>query len=518
MASSVARPDDSIFAGVDLHEHLHLPERFRSMRLQQSVMAQRILDSALDCRASVHAAPTGTGKTLAYVGAAVAGNLRCCVLTATKALQDQIVGDFGRLCLDVRGAGNFRCAKLNASCAVGRRMKCADSYCPYRAQLSRIPQHSGVVATNYAWWISARKAGINTGHFHLLVLDEAHQAVDIVTAFSGARIDADTAVLLSGAANCPHPKPDASSLLMWTESVTPHARRFLETAVRNHDLRRMDKFCEVIDALEAAPELLGRPGTLVNTDNGRILIAPIWPAANAQALLFAGIPSVAVVSATINREICRLLGMELGDYSFYEYDSEFPAEYGPVYLLDVARLSYRTERSEIGKVYDAALDLCKRHERQKGIVHCGSYARASEFCELARRELPHAVFSHTRAEGSSKAVAAHKEHSGPALLISPSVGTGVDFPDEQAEFQILLKTPYPDMKDPIVAARCRKMSHYPAIIAAQALVQISGRGLRHREDRCVTYVLDGNARVLFEQRPGLFPLWFRRRVRCQEDW
>src|SRR5213082_1687784 len=55
-------------------------------------MAQAVADAIAECRHLVVQAGTGTGKTLAYLVPAILSGRRTVVATATKALQDQLVG------------------------------------------------------------------------------------------------------------------------------------------------------------------------------------------------------------------------------------------------------------------------------------------------------------------------------------------------------------------------------------------------------------------------------------------
>jgi ATP-dependent DNA helicase DinG len=61
-------------------------------RLGQRQMAQAVADAIANKRHLVVQAGTGTGKTLAYLVPAILSGVRCVVATATKALQDQLVG------------------------------------------------------------------------------------------------------------------------------------------------------------------------------------------------------------------------------------------------------------------------------------------------------------------------------------------------------------------------------------------------------------------------------------------
>ena len=58
--------------------------------------------------------PTGFGKSLTYMAAAMIAEGRTVVLTSTKGLQTQLIEEFGSMdeVVDVRGRGNYTC-RLN---------------------------------------------------------------------------------------------------------------------------------------------------------------------------------------------------------------------------------------------------------------------------------------------------------------------------------------------------------------------------------------------------------------------
>jgi Rad3-related DNA helicase len=103
-----------------------------------------------------------------------------------------------------------------------------------------------------------------------------------------------------------------------------------------------------------------------------------------------------------------------------------------------------------------------------------------------------------------------------AVLVSPSVTTGYDFPFGDCEYQIVCKVPFPDSRDPITAARTLVDPRYPSHLAMQALVQMVGRGMRAPTDQCETFIVDAHAHWFLSKHADLAPKWFRRAVRRLE--
>ena len=71
---------------------LGLPEKFQTFRPGQEESALKIVGS--DKRFTLLDAPTGSGKSLMYMTAAMLAGGRSLVLVGTKGLQSQILDDF----------------------------------------------------------------------------------------------------------------------------------------------------------------------------------------------------------------------------------------------------------------------------------------------------------------------------------------------------------------------------------------------------------------------------------------
>src|SRR3972149_5061125 len=135
-----------------------LPSKFREWRKGQDRALKDLLYSSK--RFDMLTTPTGSGKSATYMGvAAVDEDRRVCVMTATRALQDQLFTDFSSMGLvDMRGRQNYACAidevtAAEAVCTVGKYcefMKVAG--CDFYDQ-RRLAAASRVVVTHYPYWL-----------------------------------------------------------------------------------------------------------------------------------------------------------------------------------------------------------------------------------------------------------------------------------------------------------------------------------------------------------------------------
>jgi Rad3-related DNA helicase len=507
------QPAESFFSDINPNKRYQL-RIADTVRPAQAAMADHILLDGLGV--TVHSAPTGTGKTLGYLLPSFETGSRTIVLTATKALQDQILDDFQGRFADLRGGRNFECVNIpGATCDIGHKAGCPQhnftvSYtlCPYMQQF----RTAGVLrfaVTNYAMWFALRRVEHPIiQNYQTVVCDEAHALVDLLTQADTAEFRDEDAEWLK----LPFPKPELKAWRNWAQKVEPVLAMYEDSAKHLHSVRmasRCDRVRRAVDALSRIPE---KPKEhVIYSSGGCTIISPVWPKQSWERY-FSGIPSVVLASATITREICSFLGFRPGRYRYWEYDSGFPPKNAPVYVYSEPVLKHGMDPALLEKVLEKAVRIAGRYP-QRGIVFTGSYERAKAFMETWARcgDPTRAVFTHANSSDLPAAIEAFKQTEG-AVLVSPSISTGYDFPDDLCRFVIVIKAPYPDMSNLIVQARMNRSQTYMDAQMALTLIQVCGRGVRHEHDLCDSYILDGAVARTLRSRPGVFPEWFRRRI------
>jgi ATP-dependent DNA helicase DinG len=103
----------------------------------------------------------------------------------------------------------------------------------------------------------------------------------------------------------------------------------------------------------------------------------------------------------------------------------------------------------------------------------------------------------------------------PAVLVSPSVTTGWDFPQEECEYIVVGKVPYPDTRGALIQARMADNRNWAAQLAMETLVQETGRGTRSADDKCQVLVIDDAWRWWWPKYKHFAPAWFQERVSGQ---
>lgn len=519
---------DPLFTPADLG----LPSsRFPSYRPGQ-------LETVMDLAASPHrfnllSAPTGAGKTAIYMSVpALLGDgsypARTLVLTGTKTLQHQIYGDFRRpptRASDIYGHSNYPCAEPRKGARErydpDRCSAPSPDRCSYKVSCS-IAANSRFVIGNYAHWItlSLYSNPILLGAFDLLVLDEAHTALDWVTNMLSVRLSRYHVRDLIDR-RLPPLSSTHDEWLGWGR----------EALVATQE--RLSEVQEAVSSGSSLPSGLGLSSTqylvrqltglandlkrLVATENDETrwvvqedgdeqTYSPVWPHEYTERHLFRAIPHVILASANIRPGDCKDLGIDAERAGYFEGRSIFDARRRPLIWLDMrpkVRVDSRATDTELLTAVRRIDQVISGRLDRKGVVHTRSY-RLAKFL-LANTRHARLMLSHTSRD-AKQVIAKFKEASAPSILVSPAVEEGHDFPGDECRYQVLMKVPFLYAGDPLTKARTETDPGFSMRVTARDLIQMTGRGMRAADDWCENFIVDDHWRW-FRKEAGLFPKW-----------
>ena len=512
------------------------PAKFSEWRDGQDSLFWDVLDCKK--RFSIHNAPVGCGKSLAYVTAALAEGKRTAFLTESKGLQDQLIGDFGAVGLfDMRGLSNYTCRALTEGglletlwqkrwgrptcdvgpCTAGIRCDLKNEGCDYFDDYRKACS-SKLVCTNYAYWIAIHRYGQGLGKFDLLILDEAHAADSQLSAAMSVEFTEKDFKALKSA----RPK-SASAIQVWRMWGREQLRRiqgklefFTEGArigqtigpegvlalIQDTDLpdaselkqwKRLETKCQTLS--EAQDDWIVE----LNDFNGSVRFAPVWVRNYSESALFRSISRVVMMSATVRPKITDLLNIPAQHAEFREYPSTFPVERRPIYWIPTVRMNYEMSQEDL-RTWAVRIDniIAKRLDR-KGIVHTVSYERQQYL--LAHSRFRHLMYANTTSN-TRDVVQSFRNADAPAILVSPSVGTGFDFAFDQARYQVISKIPFRDARGAILKAQVKDDPDYLNYLTAQDLIQMYGRPNRDPKDFSETFILDNNVEWFLKDYAG----------------
>jgi len=448
------------------------------------------------------------------MGAARIRRKRTLILTATKALQQQLLTDFPELNLGyIAGRNSYQCLRDKrlacdcGPCTLGLQCQYKDNDCPYSVAIARA-RDCDIVVANYHYW-SQCQASDNSplGKFEAIYCDEAHQINSIFERM--ACVEVPVTVLKE----CDIPVNGGLS------------RKGAEKLARSLDRRlavlsRYAKDCYTLDRARTISKLTRlRDSTRViyrasvfksfRTNGTVTLYSPSLEKDLVQEALFPKGVVKGLFSANLTPKHLEEAGAE--DYIWREFPSLFPPENNEVLYLPTTRLSRYSLFLDANKLTEQIDRIIEARGNEKGIIHTTSYKLQNLIVERSRyRER---LFYNRWGSRAQEIVEVFKRAEAPAVLVSPSVSQGHNFPHDQCHYQIIAKLPFPNLGDPLIQYKSRQDKDYIHWITMQNLVQSVGRGVRTETDRCTTYILDDVVEKWFENYSDFAPNWFAKRIK-----
>jgi ATP-dependent DNA helicase DinG len=493
---------DSIFDLISPAD-LGLPKKFSNYRLQQREALNWLTE---DCTHELSTAcmPTGIGKSALAVSLARHLGAKGVYLVATKALQQQVFNEFSSMGImaDIRGRANYPCDRYG-DCEAGYEEECsiADTTgCPYTCASERA-KDSSIAVTNYSYWLHARKYNRQAIErddrpVDLLICDEAHAVESQLTGFFGVHFSA-TDISMSAINH----KVEESGLMpdqewdKWARNrIASCIKRKEVIETRNPNAFRRDKSWKDLDELQTKCSKL----VLMNQNwcwqfsDGAVDFQPVR-LSGFMNQLFSSVPRVLMMSASLTPFQCSLLLKEDTKYDYRAWGPVFPPQNAPFYHIPCRKLTRNSTDEDYQEIVRQADTVIDHRLDRRGIIHTVSYARSQRMLQYSR----HRDRFFWNASGKDLPTTLDRyRNSKNGILVTPSVEEGFDFPDAECEYQIILKFPFPNEGQRVIKERCNLIPNYRLAYAAQKIVQIKGRPIRHDKDRAETFILDNAVKQL----------------------
>lgn len=502
---------------------LGLPDKFSKFRIQQAEAIGLVMNN-LDRKFTAAALPTGAGKSVFYVALACLMDWRVCILTRTKGLQDQLMGDFESMgLLDIRGRNNYQCVETaGRNCDVGAKFHCSKAYtpeCPYRADYLTACE-GRLVMTNFSFFTSINEYGEGLGRFDLLVVDEAHDAPAEVCSIAAVQLESKdvfhtlesawpTQDYMTHPTNWPRAWDpwikarigECSGLIAQYSGMTEkHGRSALPAA----DLMQLDALEELRRRLVRLSTRMGK--WAVKPIRGGYHFEPLFAREYSQQFLFRHADHVVLTSATLTQKTLDLFGIPSDQVNFQEFPAVFSPKRSPLIYIPSKAIGRKSTQDDIDTWMSIMNWIIRDRLDRKGIIHTVSYDRAEYILEHSDYR---DIMVTNLEESSVETLASFRAAKPPAILVSPSFTTGYDFPGTQCEYQIISKMPIPPMYDPIMMARQAEDPDYRDYLSSQTLIQMCGRGMRFPEDACENIAIDKMVWVSIWANKKLYPGWFK---------
>jgi len=216
-----------------------------------------------------------------------------------------------------------------------------------------------------------------------------------------------------------------------------------------------------------------------------------------------------LMSATLisPAQMAQDLGLVDGEWAVVNLDSTFPVERRPVFAPAVTSMTNKTKDTAWPKMAEAIEDLLDENVGVRILVHTVSYHLTKYLHDNIKSTRTMAYWNAQERER----VLREFLNVDDAVLLAPSFERGIDLPEEDCSVIVIAKTPFPFLGDKQIAARLygKGGRQWYAMKTIRSIVQMTGRGMRSKDDFCDAYVMDAQFRRLYKENKRLFPKWWR---------
>ena len=221
--------------------------------------------------------------------------------------------------------------------------------------------------------------------------------------------------------------------------------------------------------------------------------------------IFNSADKVLLMSATIidHKHFAKTLGID--NYKYIEVDSTFEPEKAPIYINTKHKINHYNLKKILPSIIKQIDNICKEHKDEKGIIH----THTGFITSCLKNSLHGDRFLYRDQENRNEDILHdHSLSSEPTVLVSPSLGLGIDLKDDLARFQIIVKAPYLPLGDERIKKMFELDKNWYSNKMLSNVVQQCGRGIRSSQDHCKTYILDAGVYQAIIRNKNKLPKYF----------
>jgi Rad3-related DNA helicase len=195
------------------------------------------------------------------------------------------------------------------------------------------------------------------------------------------------------------------------------------------------------------------------------------------------------------------------DYEYIESGSGFDPKKAPIYVSQTNKLNHANLQKALPSIVKQIDAICEKHKDEKGIIHTHTNSITS-FIKNNTNTGNNRFLYRDQMYKNEDILDIHENSEDPTVLVSPSLGLGVDLKGDLARFQIIVKAAYLPLGDDRIKKMFNQDKQWYANKMLSNFIQQCGRGIRSKDDHCVTYVLDANIFTAVLRNKSKLPKYF----------
>lgn len=333
---------------------------------------------------------------------------------------------------------------------------------------NKLAKGEGTFAFNPVSWVNHRKS-LPRSYTKNIVLDEAHNIVPTLS-------------LLTTATITNHPRIQFPavlgdiSILAWLKAM----KKMTWGPGR-------DRLDNIIQVYETQPEIMSYT---VNKEKQQIAFTPVIPPLFLLQKFFPSGRKI-LLSATLIKPLIPMMvpGVSMDDVHLFEVESDFPIENRRIRYIPV---NFRDDGycpDWYTKVAPKIAEIIASNGHKNTLIHA-TYSTA-EPIRAALAELLPGMQVLTFNKTNKKLILEQWKVEG-GVLVASGVAEGVDLYDDLCRINIVAKMPLANVDANFVQKRMGLPGgdEWYYLSAFTQLIQMFGRGVRHKDDHCINIILD----------------------------
>jgi len=221
---------------------------------------------------------------------------------------------------------------------------------------------------------------------------------------------------------------------------------------------------------------------------------------------------IVLMSGTIYDKVlfCRNLGINPNDAYLIRIPSTFPIGNRPIYLKE----KYQADTSYVGwnenfrDIIEKVESIMGIFSDVKGLIHAPSYEAAEQLLNALPEDR---VMSHDKTNFQER-LSEFYGSEGNMVFISPVCQQGVDFREDRARFQIVLRVPYANTSDEFIRSKVENDFNWYNYQALIVFGQQIGRINRSENDFGATFLMDTRFNRFISRNSGRLPKWLQNAI------
>lgn len=191
--------------------------------------------------------------------------------------------------------------------------------------------------------------------------------------------------------------------------------------------------------------------------------------------------------------------------------STFDFSKSPIRFLNRYKMTFKEKDKSFEALKEIIYSIIDKFKGKKGIIQTGNYDFAKKLIFYAPPHIKDRLLFYN---GSKEKITITSEHKlrEDTILVGPTLYEGIDLPDDLCRFIIIMKVPYPNLKDVLVKEKIKLFPLWYNSKTSNSIIQGIGRGVRNENDYCETFILDACFYNLYVNTMSQYPLEMQKRI------